>query len=486
MMAIPAVHDGRMAEFSDFVTAQTGLYFPQTAWRDLQRAAAAAASELGLPDAAACIRWLLTPPVTPRHIQALARHLTVGETYFFREKPALDALEQRILPELIQARRGTTRQLRIWSAACCTGEEPYTLAIILSRLLPNWKDWDITILGTDINSHFLELAARGVYRNWSFRATPASIKERYFTPPERAVAGDDGGYAINPEIKHMVTFAQLNLADTGYPSLSTNTTNMDVIFCRNALMYFSPETLVRVVGNFHKTLASGGWLVVNPSEATPALFAQYELVAQPDAILFRKGSGGTRTPSESAAQTASGARGGVRSQTMDDGRQTASGARGVSKAPTSPPLSIVHRPSSAAGLPPASPPAAGPDFARLAAIEANQGRLHEALALSEQAIQADKTNPAYWYLRATILQEQGALGEAIAALKRVLYLDPGFVLAHFVLGNIALQAMRKPEAIKHFNTARAQLKNHKQDDVLPGSEDLTAGQLEALITRTED
>ena len=155
MMTGPAVLDGRMAELSDFVTAHIGLYFPQPAWRDLQRAAASAASELGLPDAEASIRWLLTPPVTPRHIQVLARHLTIGETYFFREKPALQVLEARILPELIQARRGTTRQIRIWSAACCTGEEPYTLAIILSRLLPDWREWDITILGTDINSRFL-------------------------------------------------------------------------------------------------------------------------------------------------------------------------------------------------------------------------------------------------------------------------------------------------------------------------------------------
>src|SRR5205823_2047292 len=99
-----------LAEFSAFVTAQTGLSFPRHAWRDLERGMAAAAKELGLPDAQSCIRWLLSTPVTHLHIQVLARHLTIGETYFFREKPALDALEGRILPELIATRRATTRK----------------------------------------------------------------------------------------------------------------------------------------------------------------------------------------------------------------------------------------------------------------------------------------------------------------------------------------------------------------------------------------
>ena len=306
-----------------------------------------------------------------------------------------------------------------------------------------------------------------MYRNWSFRATPDLIKELYFIPE-----GDE--YALKTEIKQMVTFAQLNLADTGYPSLATNTNNIDVIFCRNALMYFSQDTVVRVVGNFYNALAPGGWLVVNPSEATPALFNQYEVVTQPDAILFRKGIVAGNTTSESAAK-----------QTTDDGRWTIKACSPTSSAVrrSSPAGRSVNRPS------PGPQPMTNDEahnLARLAGIEANQGRLGEALELSDQAIQADKTNPAYWYLRATILQELGELSEAAAALKRVLYLDPGFMLAHFVLGNIALQAMRKVEATRHFNAARAQLKNHHQDDILHGSDDLTAGQLESLITKTED
>ena len=123
MVHADPTNDLLLAEFSEFVAAQTGLYFPRPAWRDLERGIAAAAKELGLPDAQACMQWLLTTPVTPDHIQIIAQHLTIGETYFFREKPALDVLEKRILPELIASRRATTKRLRIWSAACCTGEE---------------------------------------------------------------------------------------------------------------------------------------------------------------------------------------------------------------------------------------------------------------------------------------------------------------------------------------------------------------------------
>lgn len=519
MIAMPVTRDSLMAELACFVADQTGLHFPQSAWRDLERGMASAASELGMPDAQAVIRWLLTPPITSQHIQTLAQHLTVGETYFFREKPALDALEKRILPELINARRSTTRRLRIWSAACCTGEEPYTIAIILSRLLPDWKDWDITILGTDINTHFLKLAAEGVYRNWSFRATPPEIKERYFT-------ATPDGYALNPEIKRMVTFSYLNLADAPYASHLEKTSNIDVIFCRNALMYFSAEGVTRTIGNFHNALAEGGWLIVNPSEATPSLFAQYEVVAQPDVMLFRKGNPNELRSAERGIWNV----GYEPQSTPPTFVFPTQYPIIVGGAPYSPPVAWevalpqlpIEKPSPAAipegkATPDASKQSAGPGatdwdairtlqeqgrhleardkllaligqgssdarvFAMLAGIEANLGRLTAALEWSEQATLADRMNPAYWYLRATVLQEQGALDEAIAALKRVLYLDSGFVLAHFVLGNMMLQQGRKPQALKHFSTARSQLSTYRQDVILAGSEDLTAGQLDALI-----
>ncbi len=146
-----------------------------------------------------------------------------------------EALEDRILPELIRSRSVGNRRLRIWSAGCATGEEPYSIAIALRRALPVPEDWRITILATDINPHILRKASAGVYGEWSFRNAPPWLKGTWFRPKK------DGKLEILPEIRKMVSFAYLNLAEDIFPSPVNNTNAMDLIFCRNVLMYFAAE-----------------------------------------------------------------------------------------------------------------------------------------------------------------------------------------------------------------------------------------------------
>ena len=119
-------------------------------------------------------------PTEPQ-IEVLARHLTVGETYFFRDKTSFDFLEKRVLPELLAFRRNAGRYLRIWSAGCCSGEEPYSIAILLTRMIADPKDWNVSILGTDINRLFLEKGVCRCLRDWSFRDTPNWVREGFFT-----------------------------------------------------------------------------------------------------------------------------------------------------------------------------------------------------------------------------------------------------------------------------------------------------------------
>ena len=156
---------------------------------------------------------MLSGTLTRPQLHALASHLTVGETYFFRERKTFDALSNVILPELISRRRGREQRLRLWSAACCTGEEAYSLAILLQQLLPDWKDWNVTILATDINERFLQKAAAGIYGEWSFRDCGPLFKERHFT------RAPDGRYQVAAHVRDWVKFAQLNLAEDSFPSL---------------------------------------------------------------------------------------------------------------------------------------------------------------------------------------------------------------------------------------------------------------------------
>ena len=179
------ISDELLAQFSDFLTAKIGLFFPATRRQDLARGLKAAARDLGCDRVELCIRQLMTSPLTRPQIEVLASHLTVGETYFFREKKSLAVLENHILPELIRSRRERGRRLRIWSAGCASGEEAYTLAILLHRAIADLKDWQIHILATDINPKALQKATRGLYGKWSFRDTPPEIMERYFVRRDR-------------------------------------------------------------------------------------------------------------------------------------------------------------------------------------------------------------------------------------------------------------------------------------------------------------
>src|SRR5713226_6708028 len=184
-----------LSQLSEFVAAQMGLHFPRERWRDLERGIGSAAREFDFKDAQECLQWLISSPLTRSQIGILARHLTVGETYFFREKRSFEVLEEHVLPELFRARGDADLRLRVWSAGCCTGEEPYSIAMLLDRLIPNPEKWSVTILATDINPRFLRKAAEGVYREWSFRDTPAWVRGRYFK------RRSDGRFEIKPHLR---------------------------------------------------------------------------------------------------------------------------------------------------------------------------------------------------------------------------------------------------------------------------------------------
>src|SRR3989304_10126223 len=200
-----------LSQLSELITPLMGLYFPETRWSDLERGIVPAARELGFADIEAFIKWLRSTPLTKNHVEILANHLTVGETYFFRDKESFQVIENRILPELLRSRQESEKRLRIWSAGCSTGEEPYSIAILLSRMIPDLKDWNITILATDIHPSFLHKASLGVYGDWSFRDTPPGVKERFFKKTR------DGRFEIDDHIKRLVDFAYLNLAEGSHP-----------------------------------------------------------------------------------------------------------------------------------------------------------------------------------------------------------------------------------------------------------------------------
>src|SRR3990167_2909784 len=271
-----------LLQLNGFITSSIGLHFPESRLIDLKRGIVSAAEEFGYTDIETFIRWLMSSKLTKKDMKILSSHITIGETYFFRDKKSFEALEENILPELISSRQDGERRLRIWSAGCSTGEEPYSIAILLKKLIMDIKDWNITILGTDINPNFLRRASAGVYTEWSFRNTPPWVKEGYFKKTK------DGNYKIIPDVKKMVVFEYLNLAEDIYPSLLNNTNGIDMIFCHNVLMYFSHELSNRVVHGFYSSLVDKGWLSVGPTDFVKPLSSQFTAVNYNDDAIYRK------------------------------------------------------------------------------------------------------------------------------------------------------------------------------------------------------
>ena len=308
----------------------------------------------------------------------------------------------------------------------------------------------------------------------SFRNVPPWLKEKYFRPEEK------GRYEVVPEIRKMVTFAYLNLAEDIFPSPLNNTNAMDIIFCRNVTMYFTPERTQKIGRNFSRALVEGGWLMMGASELSQQVFNIFTPVNFPGAIVYRKEGGETRRfpvlPAEEALP-------GSESFAPLPGPAAGTGREAL------PPGHGESLAKLAAEIPPAQP---APQDTRQArggmALEvralADQGRLSEALALCEKAIASDKMAPGLHFLRAIILQELDRIDEEAASLKRTLYLDPDFVPAYYSLGNLMLRQGDMQAAQKHFENALTLLNTLGQEDILPESEGLTAGRLKEIIQAT--
>jgi chemotaxis protein methyltransferase CheR len=480
-----SIPDAIISEFGEFVARRIGLHFPRERWSDLTRGACAAAQEFRFDDPATFLQWLVSTPITTNQIEILASHLTVGETYFFRDAKQFEFLEQFVFPALIRSRRDAGRSLRIWSAGCSSGEEAYSIAILLAKLIPDIPDWHITILATDINPRSLRKASEGTYTDWSFRDTPLWVKENYFKRSKQ------GRFELLPEIKKMVAIRCLNLGEDAYPSLFNNTNAMDVIICRNVLMYFTSERMKNVVDHFYRSLVDGSWLIVSACEASQTLFSEFVTVNSQGATFYRKGASGveaaTIVTTVREEQT-------VFPVAMDDIGKSDEEGEASSAIPHTVSLEEAAAFYACGQYTEAAETIIAlfadgdtepKTMALLARIYANQGRLAEAMEWCQKAITADRLNPSFYYLRATILEEQSQHEEAETCLKQVLYLDQDFVPAHFALGNLTLRKGKTSESRRHFQNTLKLLGDFPPEQVLPEAEGITAGRLREIIHTME-
>ena len=208
--------------------------------------------------------------------EALLEGLLTQETSFFRYPSVYEAFEKRVLPELhVKKFWKNPRTLRIWSAGCSTGEEPYSIGITIADSLSFTESWDVEILATDVGRHALKQAERGVYTGRSLGSVSPERLAAQFTPV-------NGGHQVRPRLRKLVTFAQMNLASAVYVG------RMDMIFCMNVLIYFSEERRRALVQRFFDTLEPGGYLFLGHSESISKMPVKFQAIVLNDCILYRK------------------------------------------------------------------------------------------------------------------------------------------------------------------------------------------------------
>ncbi|MEY3870453.1 MAG: hypothetical protein RLZZ338_4347 [Cyanobacteriota bacterium] len=226
-------------------------------------------------------------PESQKEWRELILHLTVTESYFWRDKGQLEILHNIILPELIETKKiacqtlGIPKSLRLWSAGCSTGEEPYSLAMLVKELLPDWQEWNLLILGTDINEEVMEKARRGIYSDWSFRQVDSHIKNQHFIQKNNE-------WYINDDLRNMVKFRRNNLIQDEFPNFTDEIYNMDLIICRNVFVYFDTISIAKVLKKFYHTLRVGGYLITGHAELHGQHIEYFQTKIFPESVVYQR------------------------------------------------------------------------------------------------------------------------------------------------------------------------------------------------------
>ncbi|TAN41772.1 MAG: protein-glutamate O-methyltransferase CheR [Nitrospirae bacterium] len=260
----------------DIIRDYCGLYFDDSSKYLIEKRLSRRVRGHHLDDFRDYYRFIRYDKNSANELSEIMDILTVNETYFFREQNQLKAFSDEILEELRETNHGTGT-LRIWSAGCSTGEEPYTLAMLINEK-GTFRGWDIEIYGSDINQRVLQTARRGVYRKNSFRTTEPYYLNKYFVE-------EDGNFRINDAVKKNITFSYLNLLD---PFKTKFMGKMDVIFCRNVLIYFDAASRRKVIENFYDRLTDGGYLLLGHAESLINISTAFNLKHFKNDMVYQK------------------------------------------------------------------------------------------------------------------------------------------------------------------------------------------------------
>jgi chemotaxis protein methyltransferase CheR len=331
----------------------------------------------------------------------------------------------------------------VWCAGCATGEEAYSLAIAVRSVLPDVDTWQVTVLATDLNRGYLARAEAGLYGDWSLRDTDSAFKMANFTAEGKR-------FRVRPELREMVRFGHLNLAEDGYPSAAGGTTGLDLILCRNVLLYFGQELSQRVVGRLRTALVPGGWLVLGPSDPRPGLLAEFEMRASDGAVVYRRVDREVVLPLVTAREE---------------------------RVPLPPPPPVLVRRESVTET---------PDWHSawvLARASADGGQLDLAEEHCRQAIKRGHLRPEPYYLFGALRLARGDDAGSLEAHRKALYVDPRFVPALLAQAAIHRRGGDPVRARQALVRAQRLLDGRQADEWVLIDDGLTVGRLRDAVVQ---
>ena len=460
---------------AEIIRDTAGLVFPEARRPEVEGAMRRVGAEHRLSDAELVARVRDDAAIR----DALVAELTVGKTYFERDEAQVALLRNVLLPTLIAARPDGL-PVRVWSAGCASGEEPYTVQMLCERI---GKADRVRVLGTDISRPRLEHARRAVYPVWSLRASGDETKRRFFRPRGKS-------FELDPRIRDRVEFRYLNLAEDRFPSLASGVLAMDLILCRNVLIYFDPPTVLRVAGRLIESLSEEGWLILGAADPQIGELVDCEVVETAAGLAYRRPAAKTARRAavsfdppvaweppvlEAAEAAAEPAPEPAPAPAARAERTDADGA--VRRAYGARDFAAVRAHAEEAPEDGLSREA----WVAWVRALANEGCLDEAHRVVDRARALHPSSAELLYLRAVLLIQTGRVDDAAAAARQALYLDRGLVVAHLALADAEGRAGGVEAARRSLRNAAALLAQLPQAEPVAASDGEPAGRLAQLV-----
>jgi len=474
----PSLNDEELGFFQEYLVTHSGLHFDRRNIKLLERGLMRRMRAINAKDYGDYYRYLTTYRDSREELKKLLALLTVGETFFFRYLAHFEGLIHQVVPELLERNR-REKTLRIWSAGCSTGEEPYSIAMVLQEHFPQLSEWQVSILATDINKQSLRKARQGIFGARALRVTDPFYRDRYFRP-----VGSE--FQLDERIRKMVRFSYLNLQTGRYPNEENGTTDLDILFCRNVLIYFGLPTTRMIIEKFTKCLQPMGFFFLGHAETLMSISGRFQRIQNHGGFYYRLQAEGkpVAKPMPKPAIPA---------------------PKPVVKPPTPPlptpkaedrvpiPAAVEEKPQD-------------PDIAELfqqaeqafnrenfktasqnydiilrhdgkhvgsligkGFIHANQGEFDEALNYCRKALEANDLCPPAYFLRGLISELKDDLPLAVDEYRKALLLAMDFIMPHYNLSKVFRRLGRSEEGRRELKNTLRLLERAQDEAIIPYS-----------------